>query len=90
MNYYMRGGQVEAGGAPLDWVRASRFNRSRTRTSRPELHWQTANRIAGFTVTVEFSFCGGPGDLKPAPHSPELYGAVNLRHRRMRWNSYEK
>jgi hypothetical protein len=23
MNYYMRRGQVEAGGAPLDWVLAS-------------------------------------------------------------------
>ena len=60
MNYYMPGGQVEAGGAPLDWLR------------------------------VEFSFCRGLGDFKPAPHSPELYGAINLRHRRTRWNSCEK
>ena len=90
MNYYMPGGQVEAGGAPRNWLPASPFNRSRTRTSRLGPHWQTANRIAGFTLIAECSFCRGLGDFKPAPRSPELYGAVNLRHRRTRWNSYEK
>jgi hypothetical protein len=33
MNYYMRGGHVEAGGAPLDWV--SRQATSRSEQARP-------------------------------------------------------
>ena len=60
MNYYMPGGQVEAGGAPLDWVRASRFNRSRTKNLEARTPLANGEPDRGFTVTVEFSFIGAP------------------------------